>query len=117
MLLPEKKKKCGVNVFESVEEAITDADVVMALRIQLERQKKGLFPSVREYSKFFGIDDERFRLAKKDALLMHPGPVNRGLEVTSEVMDSDNSVINEQVLNGVAVRMGLLFLLTRRGTN
>lgn len=114
-LLPVEADKMGVKVFTSVEDAIKDADVVMGLRIQLERQKKALFPSVREYSKFFGVDEKRLKLAKKDALLMHPGPVNRGLELSSTVIDGDTSVINEQVLNGVAVRMALLYLLTRRG--
>ena len=105
----------GVSYTTSVEEAVKDADVVIALRIQLERQKKGLFPSVREYSRFFGIGPEMIKLAKPDVLVMHPGPMNRGLEISSYVADSDSSAINEQVTNGVAVRMALLYLLTRRG--
>lgn len=115
-LMPPGLDRLGVNVFSTVQEAILDADVVMSLRIQLERQKKGLFPTIREYSRFFGLDDKRLKLAKEDALVMHPGPVNRGVELSSAVMDGDQSVINEQVTNGVAIRMALLYLLTRRGT-
>ncbi len=113
-LIPPGIEKLGVNVFSTVQEAILDADVVMSLRIQLERQKKGLFPSIREYSRFFGLDEKRLRLAKEDALVMHPGPVNRGVELSSAVMDGDQSTINEQVTNGVAIRMALLYLLTRK---
>ncbi|OPX43252.1 aspartate carbamoyltransferase [Ruminiclostridium hungatei] len=114
-LIPPGMEKLGVNVFSTVQEAILDADVVMGLRIQLERQKKGLFPSIREYSRFFGLDDKRLKLAREDALVMHPGPVNRGVELSSAVMDGEQSAINEQVTNGVAIRMALLYLLTRRG--
>ncbi len=114
-LIPPGIEKLGVNVFSTVQEAILDADVVMGLRIQLERQKKGLFPSIREYSRFFGLDDKRLKLAREDAIVMHPGPVNRGVELSSMVMDGDQSTINEQVTNGVAIRMALLYLLTRRG--
>jgi len=85
----------------------------MGLRIQKERQQAGLVPSVREYHRFFGIDGRRLALAKKDVLLMHPGPVNRGVELSSMVIDCENSFIDEQVTNGVAVRMALLFMLTR----
>ncbi|MCX7711041.1 MAG: aspartate carbamoyltransferase catalytic subunit [Clostridia bacterium] len=115
-LLPPGIEKTGVKVFNTIQEAMIDADVVMALRIQLERQKKGLFPTTREYSRFFGLDEKRLKLAKEDALVMHPGPVNRGLELSTYVMDGDQSVINEQVMNGVAVRMALLYLLTRRNS-
>lgn len=116
-LIPPGLEELGVSVYTTVQEAILDADVVMGLRIQLERQKKGLFPTLREYSRFFGIDEKRMRLAKEDALVMHPAPVNRGVELSSAVIDGDQSVINEQVTNGVAVRMALLYLLTRRGSN
>lgn len=116
-MLPPGIEKTGAKVFSTIQEALIDADVVMSLRLQLERQKKALFPSVREYSRFFGLDDKRLMLAKKDALIMHPGPVNRGVELTSSVADDDMSVINEQVTNGVAVRMALLYLLTRRSYN
>lgn len=114
-LLPPGIEATGARVYSTVQEALIDADVVMGLRIQLERQKKGLFPSVREYSRFFGLDDKRLLLAKDDAMIMHPGPVNRGVELTSSVVDCDRSVIDEQVTNGVAIRMALLYLLTRRG--
>lgn len=113
-LIPPGIEQLGVNVFSTVQEAILDADVVMGLRIQLERQKKGLFPSIREYSRFFGLDDKRLKLAKDDAIVMHPGPVNRGVELSSVVMDGEQSTIDEQVTNGVAIRMALLYLLTRR---
>lgn len=107
-------EEIGVEVAESVEEAIEGADVVMALRLQKERQEQGLLPSMREYSNVFGLNKERISLARKDALIMHPGPINRGIEITSDIADSDNSTINEQVTNGVAVRMALLYLITRR---
>lgn len=116
-LLPQGIERTGVKVFSTIQEALIDADVVMGLRIQLERQKKGLFPSVREYSRFFGLDDKRLLFAKEDALVMHPGPVNRGVELSSSVIDCDQSVIDEQVTNGVAVRMALLYILTRRSSN
>ena len=116
-LLPPGIEATGVKVFSTIQEALIDADVVMSLRLQLERQKKALFPTVREYARFFGLDDKRLQLAKKDALIMHPGPVNRGVELSSSVADSDRSVIDEQVTNGVAVRMALLYLLTRRSNN
>lgn len=116
-LLPKGFDKLGASVYDNVSEAIIDADVVMGLRMQLERQKGGLIPNVREYARFFGIDDNRLSLAKPDALIMHPGPVNRGFELTSSVIDSDKSVINEQVTNGVAVRMAVLYMLTRKGDN
>ncbi|MGE5615123.1 MAG: aspartate carbamoyltransferase catalytic subunit [Bacillota bacterium] len=116
-LMPPGIELTGARVCKGVDEALNDADVVMLLRLQLERQKKSLFPSVREYSKFFGLDEKKLLLAKKDALIMHPGPINRGVELTSQVAGHENSVIDEQVTNGVAVRMALLYLLTRRGTD
>jgi aspartate carbamoyltransferase catalytic subunit len=103
----------GVKAYNSVQEAILDADVVMGLRIQTERQKSGLFPSVSEYARFFGIDEKRLTLAKPDVLLLHPGPVNRGIELSTSVVDGEKSVINEQVTNGVAIRMAVLYLYTR----
>ena len=114
-LIPLEFEKMGVKVYTDVERAIKDADVVMGLRIQLERQKKGLFPSVREYHRFFGINEERLKLAKPGALLMHPGPVNRGVELSSYVVDGPQSVINEQVTNGAAVRMAVMYILSRGG--
>lgn len=114
-LIPQGMENMGVKVFKSVHEAIVDADVVMGLRIQLERQKSGLFPSLREYYRFFGVDEKRLKFAKPDALVMHPGPVNRGVEFSSTVIDGDQSVINEQVTNGVAVRMAVMYILSRGG--
>ncbi len=98
-----------------VEEAIEAADVVMVLRLQLERQKKGLFPSIREYARLFGVDRRRLALAKDDFILMHPGPMNRGVEIASNAADADYSVIIDQVTNGVAVRMAVLYLLLGGG--
>lgn len=114
-LMPKDIDKMGVKAFNNVHEAIIDADVVMGLRIQLERQKKGLFPSVREYFRFFGVDESRLKLAKPDAILMHPGPVNRGVELSTSVIDGDRSVITEQVTNGVAVRMAVMDMVLNGG--
>lgn len=116
-LLPPAAEKLGVKVCSSVEEGLQDADVVMVLRIQLERQQRGLFPTIREYARLYGITAERLRLASPEALVMHPGPMNRGVEIAPEVADSAQSVINEQVTNGVAIRMALLYLLTGGGSS
>ncbi len=110
-LMPTGIEKMGVKAYDNVHEAILDADVVMGLRIQLERQKKGLFPSVREYSRFFGVDEQRLKLAKPDAIVMHPGPVNRGVELSTTVVDGERSVITNQVTSGVAVRMAVMSIL------
>ena len=110
-LLPSNLEDMGVKVYTDVEKAVEGADVVMGLRIQLERQKKGLFPSIREYNKYFGIDERRLSLAKPDAILMHPGPVNRGVELNPQVADGSQSVINQQVTNVVCVRMAVLNML------
>ncbi len=110
-LMPYGMEKMGVKVFNTVHEAIVDADVVMALRIQLERQNSGLFPTINEYNRFFGLDETRLKLAKPDVIVMHPGPINRGVELNSSVADGEYSVINEQVTNGVAVRMAVMHLL------
>ena len=107
-LMPSHLEDLGVKAYNDVEKAIEGADVVMGLRIQLERQKKGLFPTVREYTKYFGINERRLKLAKPDAILMHPGPVNRGVELTADIVDGESSVINEQVTNGVCIRMAAL---------
>jgi aspartate carbamoyltransferase catalytic subunit len=101
----------GARVCSSVEEALTDADVVMALRIQKERQDDPLIPSLREYARFFGINRSLLQHARPDALIMHPGPINRGVEMNPDVADGKGSVILEQVTNGVAVRMALLYLV------
>ena len=114
-LMPAQMEELGVKTYTRVEEAVEGADVVMGLRIQKERQEEGNFPSLREYSEVFGINEERMKYAKPDALIMHPGPINRGVEITSDAADCEQSVINEQVTSGVAVRMALLYLLTRKG--
>ena len=114
-LMPAQMEELGVKTYTRVEEAVEGADVVMGLRIQKERQEEGNFPSLREYSEFFGINEERMKYAKPDALIMHPGPINRWVEITSDAADCEQSVINEQVTSGVAVRMALLYLLTRKG--
>ena len=107
-LLPNDLESLGVKMYTDVDKAIKDADVVMPLRLQLERQKNCFFPSGYEYSKYFGVNEERMKLAKEGALIMHPGPVNRGLELQSALYAPDKSVIDEQVTNGVAVRMAVL---------
>ncbi|MGB9839562.1 aspartate carbamoyltransferase catalytic subunit [Thermovenabulum sp.] len=110
-LVPEAAKKFGAIISYNVKEAVKEADVVMGLRLQLERQKKNLFPSTGEYAKYYGINSTVLNLAKPDVLLLHPGPVNREVELTSEVMDGEKSCIGEQVTNGVAIRMAVLNLL------
>ncbi len=109
--LPQHTESLGVKVTTRLEEAIDDADVVMMLRPQLERQTNGLFPSIREYRTYYGLDREKLSLMRDDALIMHPGPINRGVELEPEVADCDRSVILDQVTNGVATRMGILYLL------
>ena len=114
-LIPRDIEKLGAKVCENIEDALAGADVVNVLRIQTERQQQGLFPSLREYSRMFCINRERLGLAAPDALLMHPGPMNRGIEISPDVADGLQSVITEQVTNGVAVRMALLYLLIGGG--
>lgn len=106
-LLPTDIAKMGAKVCASREDAVRDADVVMGLRIQLERQHAGNFPSLGEYAKFYGVDDGVLRLAKPDAIVMHPAPVNRGVELTSSVIDGEKSRIEDQVFSGLAVRMAV----------
>lgn len=105
----------GVKTTDNIREAVTDADVVISLRIQFERQKTTAFPDLGEYVSLFGINKEVLQYAKKDVLLMHPGPVNRGIELSSDIIDGEHSVINIQVKNGVAVRMAILQLLCKGG--
>ena len=112
-LMPQGIEKMGAKIASSREEALAGANVVMGLRIQLERMHGGLFPSLSEYSKYYGVSEDLLHYADKDCIVMHPGPVNRGVEFTSGVIDAENSKITEQVLNGVAVRMALLFLLVK----
>lgn len=110
-MMPAEVEKFGVTVAPSVDEAIEGADVVNILRIQLERQRAGLYPSLKEYSRVYGVTRDRLRRAKADVLVMHPGPMNRGVEIAQDVADGEHSVILEQVTNGVAVRMAVLYLL------
>jgi aspartate carbamoyltransferase catalytic subunit len=110
-LIPIGMEALGCEVHRRIEDVLAGADVVMMLRIQLERQGRMNFPSVREYYDFFALTPERLRLAKKNCLVMHPGPINRGVEIDSRVADGPQSVILEQVTNGVAVRMAVLYLL------
>jgi len=111
-LLPVGLDRLGVEVKPRIEQALEGCDVVMMLRIQRERMSHGAFPSLREYFNLYGLTEERVRLAKKDVILMHPGPMNRGVEIASEVADGPYSVILDQVTNGVAVRMAVLYLLS-----
>jgi len=110
-LIPTEIRRFGVRATSMVDEAIVDADVIMLLRIQLERMEGAYFPSLREYFRVFGMTEERLRLARPDVMIMHPGPMNRGVEIASEVADGPYSVILDQVANGVAVRMAVLYLL------
>ncbi|GAA3667209.1 MULTISPECIES: aspartate carbamoyltransferase catalytic subunit [Acetobacter] len=112
-LVPGNLGQLGVDIHHSMEDGLRDVDVVMMLRLQRERMSSGLIPSAREYFRFFGLDRRRLDLAHKNALVMHPGPMNRGVEIDSSVADSDQSVIQEQVEMGVAVRMAVLDRLTR----
>lgn len=111
-LIPREAEQWETGIFYKVEEVIEWADVLNVLRIQLERQQKGLFPSIREYHNLFGITRKRLEQAKKDITILHPGPINRGVEIESELADSEFSLILNQVTNGVAVRMAVLYLLS-----
>ncbi len=110
-LIPREIERLGVEVFYRIDDVIPQVDVLNILRLQLERQKSGLFPSLREYHNYFGITKDRLKRADKPVLIMHPGPMNRGLEISSAVADSEHSVILEQVTNGIALRMAVLYLL------
>jgi aspartate carbamoyltransferase catalytic subunit len=111
-LVPRSFEQMGCKVTYNVEEAISDADIINLLRIQHERQRQTMFPSIGEYTALFSLNKSRLALTKPDALIMHPGPINRGVEIDSEIADSGRSVILEQVTNGLAVRMAVLFLIT-----
>jgi aspartate carbamoyltransferase catalytic subunit len=110
-MCPPTMAHLGVEVRHRIDDVVEDADVIMMLRIQRERLGPAMMSTVREYSRFYGLDMDRLRRAQPDVLVMHPGPINRGVEMTPEVADGDRSVIMEQVTNGVAVRMALLYLL------
>ncbi|MBQ4107729.1 MAG: aspartate carbamoyltransferase catalytic subunit [Lentisphaeria bacterium] len=114
-LVPREFESIGVRVCHDLEEGIRDANVVNLLRIQRERQEAGFFPSTGEYSRFFGLNRNTVKFLRKDALVMHPGPINRGVELDSEIADGTQSVILEQVTNGLAVRMAVLFLVSGCG--
>ena len=110
-MIPKQIESMGASVTHDLNEAIEDADVIMMLRIQKERQKQFLFPTEREYAKVYGLNKERLKNARDDVLIMHPGPINRGVEISSDVADGPYSLILSQVTNGVAVRMALLYLV------
>jgi aspartate carbamoyltransferase catalytic subunit len=110
-LMPPDIDALGVKAFTKIEEAVENADVIMALRLQKERQESGLFPSLREYAELYGLTEPLIVRAKEDVLIMHPGPINRGIEISSDLADGPHSVVLEQVTGGVAVRMALLYLL------
>ncbi len=111
-LVPRVFERMGCRVTYNVDEAIESADVINLLRIQHERQRQSMFPSIGEYTKLFGLNHERFARTKPDVLIMHPGPINRGVEINSEIADCPRSVVLEQVTNGLAVRMAVLFLIS-----
>ena len=110
-LVPREFEEIGVRVCHNLKDAVAEADVVILLRIQHERQTAGFFPSIGEYARFFGINHDTLKYMKPDALIMHPGPINRGVELTGDVADGEQSVILEQVTNGLAIRMAVLYLV------
>ncbi|MFT4690171.1 MAG: aspartate carbamoyltransferase catalytic subunit [Verrucomicrobiia bacterium] len=112
-LVPKVFEQMGCKVTYDIDRAIENADVINLLRIQHERQRKTMFPSIGEYAKLFGLDHARLARTKPDAMIMHPGPINRGVEIASDIADCDRSVILEQVTNGLAVRMAVLYLVNQ----
>src|SRR3989338_4178044 len=113
MLIPPGIEKMGIKISNNIDQALKNADAVNVLRMQFERDEKGAFPNEWEYFKTFGITQERLNKTKKKIIVMHPGPLNRGIEMESAVADGANSVILEQVTNGIAVRMAVLFLVAQ----
>jgi aspartate carbamoyltransferase catalytic subunit len=111
-MLPRDIEKLGVKAFHRIEDAIPEADVIMMLRIQMEREKNNIFPSLREYAQRYSLNTRNIGLARPDVIVMHPGPINRGVEISPDIADGPHSVILDQVTNGVAVRMAILYLLT-----
>ena len=111
-MIPRGIEKMGVAVSTAIDDAIRNADIIMMLRIQTERENQSIFPSLREYAAYFSLNSRNIGLAKEDVLVMHPGPVNRGVEISPDIADGPYSIILDQVTNGVAVRMALLYLLT-----
>jgi aspartate carbamoyltransferase catalytic subunit len=112
-LVPRTFEKMGANISHDLDAVLAEADVVNMLRVQHERMTSQLFPSLQEYVRLFGLTKERFKRAKPDILVMHPGPVNRGVELASDIADGPNSSILRQVTNGLAIRMAVLFLLNQ----
>ncbi|MXZ48174.1 MAG: aspartate carbamoyltransferase catalytic subunit [Candidatus Dadabacteria bacterium] len=110
-IVPEYFRDMGAEIFYSLEHALENVDVVIMLRVQSERKTLEYFPSLREYSGLYGLTREKLRLAKRDVIVMHPGPINRGVELTSEIADDPGAVILEQVANGIAVRMAMIYLV------
>lgn len=110
-LVPVYFRELGAEIYYSLEDSLKDIDVVIMLRIQEERESLKYFPSLREYSRFYGLNKEKLKNAKKDVIVMHPGPINRGVELTSEIANDNNAVILDQVANGIAVRMAMLYLV------
>lgn len=113
-LIPTRIEELGVEVYNSISEAIIDADVIMTMKIQSERQERNLLPSLNEYKKLYKLDVNRLEYAKDDVIVMHPGPINRGIEISSKVIDGDSSLVDRQQINGVAVRMALFHLLSKK---
>jgi aspartate carbamoyltransferase catalytic subunit len=111
-MMPRHLERLGVTVEPHLRKAVEGADAVNVLRIQLERQRTSLFPSLDEYARVFGVNDDVLKLTKPDCIVMHPGPMNRGVEISQNVADGERAVILEQVTNGVAVRMAVLYLLS-----
>lgn len=113
-LIPKHIEKLGVNISHNIDETLQWCDVANVLRIQLERQNTKYFPSLREYALYFGVNKQRLEKLKKEIVIMHPGPINRGVEITSDVADSEHSIILDQVENGVAIRMAVMYLLVNK---
>ena len=116
-LIPKGIENLGVEIFNNMEKGLVNCDIVMMLRLQTERMKGLYVPSTREYFKFYGLDHKKLKNAKKDALIMHPGPMNRGVEIDSDVVEGEQTIILNQVLNGVAVRMSILYCLLGKEKN
>jgi aspartate carbamoyltransferase catalytic subunit len=114
-MMPSAVERLGVKVYSNMDDGLRGVNVIMMLRLQLERQGRALFPTIREYARLYGLTAERVKLAEPGAIVMHPGPINRGVEIAPDVADSLSSVILDQVANGVAVRMGILYLMSGSG--
>ena len=115
-MVPAAIRPMGCQISDNLDDVLGEVDVINMLRIQFERFSSNLFPSVREYHRLYGLDGERLKRCKPDVLVMHPGPINRGIEMTSEVADGPNSCILQQVTNGLAVRMAVLYLVSQGNT-